>query len=54
MFEFCDAMEVKDGKVSGPNGWGLDHALASWINYYNSTYFPGRMYTIPSYIESDG
>ncbi|KAJ8474948.1 hypothetical protein ONZ51_g6894 [Trametes cubensis] len=47
MFEFCDAMEVKDGKVSGPNGWGLDHALAAWIDYYNSTYFAGLCGSTP-------
>ncbi|KAL7282649.1 hypothetical protein ACG7TL_004122 [Trametes sanguinea] len=30
-FEFCDALEVKNGISAGPNGWGLDHALQAWV-----------------------
>ena len=37
-FQFCDALEVKDGKVAGPNGWGLENALAAWGSYYKNTY----------------
>ncbi|KAI0333427.1 peptidase S28 [Cubamyces sp. BRFM 1775] len=37
-FEFCDALEVKDGKAAGPNGWGLEHALTAWGSYYKNTY----------------
>ncbi|CAE6447253.1 unnamed protein product [Rhizoctonia solani] len=32
-YEFCDALEVKDGVSAGPSGWGLDHALAAYGNY---------------------
>ncbi|EKM56364.1 uncharacterized protein PHACADRAFT_253438 [Phanerochaete carnosa HHB-10118-sp] len=37
-FQFCDALEVKNGTVAPASGWGLDHALASWGAYWNSTY----------------
>jgi hypothetical protein len=36
-FDFCDALEVKNGISAGPNGWGLDHALDAWGNY--ETYY---------------
>ncbi|KAJ7650700.1 peptidase S28 [Roridomyces roridus] len=29
-FEFCDVLEVKDGVSAGPEGYGLDYALAQW------------------------
>ncbi|KAF8699317.1 Serine protease S28, partial [Rhizoctonia solani] len=32
-YEFCDALEVKDGVSAGPSGWGLDHALTAYGNY---------------------
>jgi hypothetical protein len=32
-FDFCDALEVKNGTSAGPNGWGLDHALDAWGHY---------------------
>ncbi|KAG2039982.1 peptidase S28 [Suillus americanus] len=38
-FEFCDALEVKDGISAGPQGWGLDNAIYSWGNFWNTTYY---------------
>ncbi|KAG2085941.1 peptidase S28 [Suillus discolor] len=38
-YQFCDALEVKDGVNAGPEGWGLDHAIRSWGNYWNTTYY---------------
>ena len=40
--EFCDALEVKDGKSAGPKGWGLDHALQAWGSFWNETYYELR------------
>ncbi|KAG0695749.1 peptidase S28 [Suillus ampliporus] len=38
-FEFCDALEVKDGVNAGPEGWGLENAIYSWGNFWNTTYY---------------
>ncbi|KAF7320909.1 Peptidase S28 [Mycena chlorophos] len=38
-FQFCDALEVKDGVNAPAAGWGLDHALEAWQTYWNTTYF---------------
>ncbi|KAI0650408.1 peptidase S28 [Trametes meyenii] len=38
-FEFCDALEVKDGVSAGPRGWGLQHALQAWGSYWTNTYY---------------
>lgn len=37
-FQFCDALEVKDGVSAPATGWGLDHALEAWGSYWTSTY----------------
>ncbi|KAF8214001.1 peptidase S28 [Mycena galopus ATCC 62051] len=37
-FNFCDALEVKDGVNAPAAGWGLDHALAAWSSYWTTTY----------------
>ncbi|TRM65202.1 peptidase S28 [Schizophyllum amplum] len=34
-YEFCDALEVKGGEVSGPEGWGVDYALPAWGAYFS-------------------
>ncbi|KAI0751119.1 peptidase S28 [Daedaleopsis nitida] len=39
-FQFCDALEVKDGKSAGPKGWGLQHALQAWGKFWTETYYP--------------
>ncbi|TFK66908.1 peptidase S28 [Pluteus cervinus] len=36
--QFCDALEVKDGKSAGPEGWGLDHALSAWGAFWRNGY----------------
>ncbi|KAG5733082.1 putative serine protease K12H4.7 [Termitomyces sp. T112] len=37
-YEFCDALEVKNGQVAPESGWGLDHALDAWGTYWRETY----------------
>ncbi|KAI0774601.1 peptidase S28 [Fomes fomentarius] len=39
-FDFCDALEVKNGVSAGPKGWGLEHALQAWGKYWTETYYP--------------
>ena len=37
-YDFCDALEVLNGTfVSGPDGWGLGHALDAWAKYSKDT-----------------
>ncbi|KNZ77238.1 Putative serine protease K12H4.7 [Termitomyces sp. J132] len=38
-YQFCDALEVKDGVNAPATGWGLDHALAAWGFYFKNTYY---------------
>jgi len=38
-FQFCDALEVKNGVSAGPEGWGLEHALNAWGTYWADTYY---------------
>ncbi|KAF7775751.1 hypothetical protein Agabi119p4_4144 [Agaricus bisporus var. burnettii] len=33
-YEFCDALEVKDGVSASAEGWGLEHALQAWGNFW--------------------
>ncbi|KAJ3735180.1 peptidase S28 [Lentinula guzmanii] len=37
-FDFCDALEVKNGVNAPASGWGLDHALTAWGSFWNETY----------------
>ncbi|KAJ7167611.1 serine carboxypeptidase S28-domain-containing protein [Mycena filopes] len=37
-FNFCDALEVKNGVNAPAAGWGLDHALSAWSSYWSTTY----------------
>lgn len=39
-FDFCDALEVKDGVSASARGWGLDHALAAWANHFKTVTIP--------------
>ncbi|TCD70021.1 hypothetical protein EIP91_005273 [Steccherinum ochraceum] len=39
-FQFCDALEVKNGVNAPANGWGVDHALQAWSTYFSKTYIP--------------
>ncbi|KAH9858662.1 peptidase S28 [Lenzites betulinus] len=38
-FEFCDALEVKNGVSAGPNGWGVEHALQAWAAHWTGGYY---------------
>ncbi|KAG2132870.1 serine carboxypeptidase S28-domain-containing protein [Suillus bovinus] len=37
--KLCDALEVKDGVIAGPEGWGLKNAIYSWGNFWNTTFY---------------
>ncbi|KAJ7126407.1 serine carboxypeptidase S28-domain-containing protein [Mycena crocata] len=37
-FNFCDAIEVRNGVNAPAAGWGLDHALDAWSSYWSTTY----------------
>ena len=38
-YQFCDALEVKDGVSAPASGWGLQHAIQAWGNFWNTTYY---------------
>ncbi|KAF8552214.1 hypothetical protein OG21DRAFT_1465999 [Imleria badia] len=38
-FEFCDALEIKDGVSAPATGWGLENAIRSWGSFWNNTYY---------------
>ncbi|EIN10777.1 hypothetical protein PUNSTDRAFT_132850 [Punctularia strigosozonata HHB-11173 SS5] len=38
--EFCDALEVKNGKNAPASGWGTSHAISAWGSYFKNTYLP--------------
>lgn len=42
-FNFCDALEVKQGKIAPATGFGLNNALAAWGNFWKTSYLDGRM-----------
>ena len=42
-FNFCDALEVKNGVSAGSDGWGLDNALSAWGAYWKSSYYAESM-----------
>jgi hypothetical protein len=33
-YKFCDALEVKNGANAPAKGWGPDHALQAWGNFW--------------------
>ncbi|THH17760.1 hypothetical protein EW146_g3119 [Bondarzewia mesenterica] len=37
-FQFCDALEVKDGVSAPASGWGVDHAVSAWGTYFKNEY----------------
>ncbi|KAA1473355.1 peptidase S28 [Dentipellis sp. KUC8613] len=37
-FQFCDALEVKDGRNAPASGWGVEHAVGAWGAYFKNTY----------------
>ncbi|KAI0771704.1 peptidase S28 [Trametes elegans] len=40
-YELCDALEFQNGRSAGPEGCGLQHALAAWGAYYRSVTIQG-------------
>lgn len=38
-FQFCDALEVKDGVSAPATGWGLENAIDAWGSFWNDTYY---------------
>ena len=43
IYEFCDALEVDNGKVAPATGWGLEHALEAWGNFWKKTFYRRSM-----------
>ena len=40
MFDaFCDALEVKNGTIAGPGGFGVQHALVAWASFWIDVYY---------------
>lgn len=39
-FQFCDALEVKDGVSAPASGWGLEYALSAWGNHFKTVTLP--------------
>ncbi|KAI0029920.1 peptidase S28 [Vararia minispora EC-137] len=46
-FQFCDALEVKDGQNAGAEGWGLDYAVSAWGAWFKDVYLPESCGPIP-------
>ena len=46
-YTFCDALEVKNGVSASANGWGLDHAIFAWGQYWKETYYAIGRYFYP-------
>ncbi|KAF4563063.1 hypothetical protein EYR36_003502 [Pleurotus pulmonarius] len=44
---FCDALEVKDGESAPESGWGLEHALKAWGDYWKDGYLWGTPALLP-------
>lgn len=38
-YQFCDALEVKDGENAPPTGWGADHAIQAWGDFWTRGYY---------------
>ena len=36
-YDFCDALEVKDGVVASEDGWGLDQAVDGWARFHRQS-----------------
>ena len=49
-FTFCDALEVKDGVNAPEGGWGVDHALAAWSDYFANTYLAESKSTLIAFV----
>ena len=49
-YQFCDALEVKNGKSAPKSGWGLAHALQAWGQWFKTTTLPGCKITFPLFM----
>ncbi len=38
-YQFCDALEVDKGKSAPASGWGLDHALKAWGEFWKNGFY---------------
>ena len=52
-FNFCDALEVKDGVSASESGWGADHAVSAWGSYFKNTYLPKRKRSLSEHFQRD-
>ena len=44
-YQFCDALEVDaNGKMAPSKGWGLEHALKAWGNFWKEDFYPRSMF----------
>jgi hypothetical protein len=43
-YQFCDALEVRNGQSASKNGWGLEYALQAWGKFF-------KEFTLPSTCE---
>lgn len=50
-YQFCDALEVKNGISASASGWGVDHSLNAWAKFWNNGYLKNRMLLL-SYSEA--
>lgn len=46
-YKFCNALEVKDGVSAPVSGWGLEHALPAWGNYFKAVTLPASKRMTP-------
>lgn len=51
-FQFCDALEVKNGVSAPASGWGVNHALQAWGTFWQNGYLdncmsPSSVYKAP-------
>lgn len=44
-FDFCDALEVDNstGTIANETGFGQEHAVKAWGDYFRETYYAIRM-----------
>lgn len=47
-YQFCDALEVKEGISASMDGWGLEHALAAWGAYWKDSYLETSKWPVHS------
>ena len=48
-FQFCDALEVKNGFSAPASGWGTEYALPAWGNFFKTVTLPASKRMIPGH-----